>query len=437
MAFLDRPPQILRPAPDLELLYLPDPRFKRAILQLHFDRPLDDGRSPARTLLSRVLEQGSARLPSQMHLTRAEEQLYGASVGLDGQRMAETHRLHLDLSWVGERFLPAGSAVEDGILRLGRELLEDPCRDGDGGFPAATVTRERDQLVRRIRSLKDDRDSYARERFVSALCAGEPYGTPPWGTEEQLAALGASQLDAPPHDLLDRARLSALLVGPVEPERVVEQLADWFGPAGRGAGDRPATPDPVLRTPGALREVREELPVDQARFQFGFRFTPPADARAFEALSLANGILGGGAHGRLFRIVREERSLCYGIYSTVRSRKGVLAVGAGIDAGSYEEVRDEVLAQVAVVAAGGWRPEEEQAARASVLNRLDSLGDSPGAVAQFHERERLLGFRRTPAQRAADLAAVGAEDIAAAAAGWAPDLVYLLAGAPAPVGTPS
>ncbi|MBL7009487.1 MAG: insulinase family protein [Planctomycetes bacterium] len=433
MALLDRAPQILHPAPDLELLYLPEPRFKRALLQLHFDQPLADGSSPARTLLCRVLEQGTRGLPTQMHLTRREEQLYGASVGVDGERLSEVHRVHLSLAWVGERFLPAGSDVEEGILGLGRELLEDPCRDPGGSFPEATVVRERDQLVRRIRSLQDDRDSYARERFVAEMCAGEPFGTPPWGTEEQVLELGSESLEDARSGMLDGASLSALLVGPVLPQRAMEQLSEWFGAGGvRGGGPRPLPPAPLLKRPRELREVREELAVDQARFQFGFRFQPPEDAAAFEALSLASSILGGGSHGRLFRIVREERSLCYGIYSTVRTRKGILAVGAGIDAGSYEEVRDEVLKQVAVVAAGGWREEEEHAARASVLNRLDSLGDSPGAVAQFIERERLLGFRRSPARRAQDLSAVTREQIAAAAAGWQPDLVYLLAGAAAP-----
>ncbi len=432
MALLDRPPQILHPAPGLELLHLHEPRFKRALLQLFLDRPLDDGLSPARSLLARVLEQGTVSLPTQMHLTRREEELYGSSVGVDGERLSETHRVRLDLGWVGERFLPAGAGVEAGMLALGRELLEEPQRDAQGAFPAATVERERTQLARRIRSLPDDRDAYARDRFLRTLCPDEPYGTPPWGSEEAVLGLGAAELEEARSALLDGARISAVVVGPADAQRVGEALAAWFGPGGpRGDRERTEPPAPQLRTPGALREVREELPVDQARFHFGFRFRPPADAAAFEALALANAILGGGAQGRLFRIVREERSLCYGISSSVRSRKGILAVGAGIDARSYAEVRDEVLEQVRVVAAGGWTEQEEASARAGVRNWLDSLGDSPGGVAQFLERERLLGFRRTPAQRAADSAAVGREAIAAAAAAWQPDLVYLLAG-PAP-----
>lgn len=433
MALLDRPPLVLQPAPALELLALPEPRFKRAQLVLHFDRPLDDGRAPARSLLAEVLEQGTRRHPNQMELSRAEEDLYAASVSLDSDRQADAHRLRLALSWVGERFLPPGAQVADGSLRLGRELLEEPCRGAGGApFPDATLARERAQLARRIRSLPDERDAYARERFLALLCPDEPYGTPPWGSAEAIEGLDGAALEAARRDLLEHAAVSAVLVGPVDPEPVAALLADWFGAGGSLAGaPREALSAPSFRLPARLREECERLELDQARFRLGFRFVPPREPLACEAHALASSILGGGVHGRLFRIVREERSLCYGIGSTLRTRKGILGVSAGIDAGSYEAVRDEVMRQVAILAAGGWTEDEERAARANHLNRLDALADAPGALAWFFERERLLGFRRTPAGRAADLARVGRDDIAAAAASWQPSLVYLLAGAAA------
>ncbi|RMH04092.1 MAG: insulinase family protein [Planctomycetota bacterium] len=424
----DRPPLRLLPAPGLELLVLPDARFKRALLQVHFDSPFTDGRSPARVLAAQILEQGTRSHPSQMHLTRAEESLYGASVGLDGRRLADGHRVTLAVSWVGERFLPAGAAVQAGVCALARELLEEPARDAAGQIPAATLERERRQLLRRIRSLSDDRAAYSRQRFLQLLCGDDPFGRPLWGGEEEVAALKEEDLEAARHGLLEQARISAVLVGPADPEEVAAFLADWFGAGGPHADAvRPPLPPVRLDRPDRLREDREALPLDQARLHFGFRFPPPATPEDFEALTLANAILGGGAQGRLFRIVREQRSLCYGISSSLRARKGILAVGAGIDAASYREVRDEILAQAAVVAAGDWSEEEEAAARAGLRDQLDSLADSPSGLARFHDRERLLGFRRTPSERVRDVAAVTRERIAAAAAAWEPALVYLLA----------
>lgn len=423
MVLNQHPPIRLEPAPGMVLLCLPDSRFKRAQLEVHFDHYVGDGLSPARTLLVRLLEQGSARHPSQMAITRAEELLYGAEIQIDGDRLAESHRFSLGMAWVGDRFLPKGAGVEHGTLSLGRELLTEPLR-GAGGelFPPASFERERQQLVRRIQSLKDDRAAWAHERFLACLCADEPYGIPPWGSAEQIAALEPEDCERARLGLLASAPLTAVAVGPINPD----ELATWLESLG---GDRTKPlPSTTTRDAGELREVREHLAIDQARFLMGFRFTPPADAEQMEALSLTSSLLGGGTHSRLFRVVREERSLCYGISSSIRTRKGILTVGAGIDADSYEEVRDEVLNQIGQLACGEFSEKELSLTKVNLLNDLDALGDSAPSLAGFFTREEHLGFGRTPACRAEMIKSIGRDQIMATAAGFAPDLAYLLSG---------
>lgn len=430
MPLLETVPEVQTLAPGVRLACLPEARYKRAELQLDFDRPLD-GQSPARTLLAMVLLQGTERHPSAMHLEQAMEQCYGASVDFSGDRMGEMHRMSLELTWVGERFLPPGDAagLSAAVLALGRELLEEPHRGPAGApFPDATLERERAQLLRRIASLKDDRQAYAEERFLALLCAGEPLGRPPYGDEAEVAALTAADLERARLDLLRRSAVSAIAVGPLAAERIAAALEGWLGAGGpHAAAARQEPPPPQLRVPERLREQRERLPIDQARFFLGFRFVPPRSGPEMEALTLANGLFGGGSHGRLFRVVREQRSRAYGIYSTLRTRKGILTVEAGIDAAHYGEVRDEVLAQWQAIARGDFTPDELEMARANVHNDLQSLADSAAAVAHYYARELHLGFLRSPAQRAAMLAAVTPAQVAAAAAAWQPDLAYLLA----------
>lgn len=426
MPFLDKKPEIRRPAPGVELVCLPDERFKRALVLFHFDRPLDE-RSPARTLLCRVLEQGSAAYPSRMELSRVLESLYGAAMEVDGNKLAEMHRVTLAVTWVGGRFLPADNTVARDALALGREVLENPLRGQDGApFSMEIFQRERDQLVRHIRSLVDDRSAYAEERFFAEMCAGEPYGRPPYGDEATVSALDAAALEEARVDLLERATVTVLALGPVDANTLEEAVREWLGAPGLEAA-REAPPAPVPKRPDELRSVRETIEVDQARFLMGFRIPPPRTAAELERLSLANAVFGSGTSSRLFREVREERSLAYGIYSTIRSVKGLLVVEAGIDAGSFEEVRDQVLAQVADLAGGGATADELAVAKAAVMNDLNAIGDTARGLANFFTRERLVGLNRTPAQRAAELQSVQLEELAGAAAQWQPDLVYLLA----------
>lgn len=427
MPILDQSAEISHPAPGVTLLCLPEDRFKRVIFRVHFDRPLDP-LSPARTLLAEVLQQGTATRPSRKLLAQAMEERYAATLAMGSDRIAEAQRSTLSLDWVGSRFLPAGNRVEREMLDLGRELLEKPA-PGPGGEPFApeTLERERAQLIRHIESLQDDRSRYASEKFLAALCEGEPLGTPPYGDPQIVEQLQAEDLETARSDLLTRASVTAVAVGPVRKQTLHEFLADWFG---QEAADRQDIPTPVWKQPQDVREMHEHLSVDQARMLFGWRFTPPGTQREFEALALANSLLGGGAHGRLFRIVREERSQAYGIYSWVRSVKGILTVEAGIDAQSFDSVRNEIHVQIEAIAKGEFHEEEVDVARINTLNSLHGIGDSAVSMARFFGLEYLRGFQRTPAQRAQDVQSITREEIMQAAAGWKPDLVYLLSAAP-------
>jgi predicted Zn-dependent peptidase len=410
-------------APGVELISLQDARFKRALLSLHFELPLDAG-CAARSLLTQVLQQGSARHPGQLHLAQALQEAFGAELDVSGERSGEAHELCLRLSWVGERFLPPGSGILQPLLGLARELLEEPLRGKSGAaFDADILAREQAQLLRRIQALQDDRGAWAEQRFLETMCAGEPYSRAYWGTETEVRALTANALEAARREWLAQARLTAVAVGPMDPAPIAAFLQQWFG----GRKEPAPLPEAVQRRPGARKELREELPCDQARFFYGFRCPMPADLAEREALGLAVSILGGGVHGRLFRIVREERSQAYSIYAHLHPRKGIMTVEAGLDGEQADSVRDEVDTQIRALQQAGPSAEEMEQARRGTEDRLAALGDRPSALAAYFARERSLGLARAPAERVALLRSVTPAQVQAAARRWLPDTVYLLA----------
>ncbi|MDP7062476.1 MAG: pitrilysin family protein [Planctomycetota bacterium] len=422
MAFLQTIPELRRPAPGVELLCLPEPRFKRAQLGLSLDLPLDDGRA-ARTLLSEVLQQGSAAHPTRRDLSRALQEAYGANCSLYADRNGENHRIGISLGWVGERFLPPGNIVVPQLLEMVRQTLEEPRRGKDGQpFDEEVVERERKLLMQRLAERKDDRPGYAEERFISLMCEGEPYGLQAWDSEQAVAALTADDLEQARMELLATAKITAVVVGPCDPDIIAAWLADVFG----GRSKLATLPEIGRPVPAAIREVREQLPMDQAQFHYGFRYPEPADKRAFEALGFACSVLGGGSHGRLFRIVREQKSLAYGIYAMQRARKGLITVAAGIDASAYQEVRDEVDKQLAELQQNGPTAEEMEMTLVNRLDRLRGLADSGYELATYFVREHTLGLERSPAERAAILQDLKPTEIAEAARLLVPDMVYLL-----------
>lgn len=427
MKFLQTVPVRHFLAPGADLLLLPEPRFKRCLVQVHLERPLDD-LSPARTLLAQVLQQGTRNLTSRMAIARRLEELFGASLHFGGQRAAETHTMTMSLGWVGERFLPAGTEVMPQLVDLALEILSQPLRGANGSaFDADVFQRELAQLIRQIESFPDDRSAYAQEQFFQAMCKGEAFGRPVWGSLEEAQQLTSERLEEARLDLLNNARLRIIAVGPMEEQYIVQSFQQWFtGEHGLPSTHRAADDWPPPVEPGRLRHHFEEMDVDQAKFYFGFRTPQYREPRQLEASLLANQVLGGGVQGRLFRIIREERSLAYGIYSGMYSVKGMMVVSAGIDAGAFAEVRDEVRKQARLMAEQGPSEDELKMAKVYVLNGMRSIGDAAGSMATFYGREHRLGFARTPAQRAEMIEQITCDEVQQAAAGWKEDLCYLM-----------
>ncbi len=427
MRFLQTVPVQHLLAPGVDLLLLPEPRFKRSMVQIHIERPLDE-LSPARTLLAQVLQQGTQNFSSRMAIARRLEELFGASLHFGGQRAAETHAMTMSLSWVGERFLPEGAEVMQPLLDLACELLTQPMRGSNGAaFDDEVMQREQAQLIRQIESFPDDRSAYAQEQFFQAMCDGEPFGNPVWGSLEEARALTVDDLERARIDLIENGRLRIVAVGPIKEAEIVDGLSRWFeGEHSLPQLERSERDWPASVQPGELREYFEEMDVDQAKFYFGFRTPQYRDPFELEASLLANQVLGGGVQGRLFRIIREERSLAYGIYSGVYSVKGMMVVSAGIDAAAFEEVRDEVRKQARLLGDEGPTEHELEMAKVYVLNGMRSIGDAAGSMATFYGREHRLGFERTPAQRAEMIERVSLDDVRRAASAWKEDLCYLM-----------
>ena len=89
-------------------------------------------------------------------------------------------------------------------------------------------------------------------------------------------------------------------------------------------------------------------------------------------------------------------------------------------------VEQEILHQLAELAAGRFSQSELETARTGLLSDLRLLCDSPGRLDEFYTGRAAEGISQSPAELAAALCAVTAEDVCAAARRVRPDAVYTL-----------
>jgi predicted Zn-dependent peptidase len=177
---------------------------------------------------------------------------------------------------------------------------------------------------------------------------------------------------------------------------------------------------------GVVAEERQ--PVAQGKLAIGYRTRGTAFSPEAYALRAMTGVLGAFSHSKLFRNVRERASLAYYVYARLDGLKGAVYVHAGIDPQNYARARAIVEAQVADLAAGEISDEEWQSTLLMLESQLRALTDHPRRMVDRHLERSLAGGYVPVADERERLLSLSRHEVAEAAAGLSPDVVFFLHG---------
>ncbi len=174
-------------------------------------------------------------------------------------------------------------------------------------FAQGAVETERGVILEEIDMYEDTPDDLCAEKLFAEVFQGSSLARPILGSKESLARMtGASLKDY--HRRHYRADNTVVALAGSFTEEVLEDIRRRFSvlEAGKTPGIERAAYTPAF--------VATSKPIEQNHLILAFPGLTYASPKRF-ALQLLSSILGGGVSSRLFQQVREQRGLCYAIYS--------------------------------------------------------------------------------------------------------------------------
>jgi predicted Zn-dependent peptidase len=179
----------------------------------------------------------------------------------------------------------------------------------NSSYAQVELDREREVILQEIAGINDSPDELAYDLLQDAAFPEQPVGRPVIGTPQTVASFSADDLR---RFLKERYVASSTVVsaaGAVVHDQLVRHVEAQFGPlnGGRGIGSEEA------RYVGGVRSAPKTF--EQSHLLLGFA-APSYKAKDFLTAQVYSGLMGGGMSSRLFQEVREERGLCYAIYSS-------------------------------------------------------------------------------------------------------------------------
>jgi predicted Zn-dependent peptidase len=349
-------------------------------------------------------ENGMAHFLEHLVFKGGEKYDHYKKVNETAERMGGTLNAYTSHDLVAFHITVRAEAAMEAIDLLtdfvGRPLLD-----------AGELDRERGVVIQEIQRYKDQPSAVAEELIDRAAFGEHPLGRTVLGPEEHLRTFSREAIVAFRERRWAGQRGGAFIVGNVDHVPANGAVAELFG-----RFPQLAAPEPYDPAPDVQRQVLvERRDSNQSHLRLMYRpdvdVTDPAQRAA---MSIYSTLLGGSMGSRLFDEIREQRGLCYSVWSVdhALADAGILQLGAGLESSKTAEAYARMREIVAELHRDGPTEEEVDRARAYAAGRRVLAFENTNAVARFAATQAIVFGEDIDPDRAIDaLDAVTFDDV--------------------------
>jgi len=250
-------------------------------------------------------------------------------------------------------------------------------------LPPEEYLKEQEVIRREFAMNLDDPDRMTGLLLFATAYQKHPYRLPVIGQMEIYNQLTQEQVMLYYKTRYVPNNLTFIVAGDVDPEKVHQQLDDFFKAypeKSLKAVFIPAEPPQLGR-----REVHNEFATELTRLSLAWHI-PEVTHPDVPALDLLSTILGDGRSSRLYRRVREEAGLAFAVsaFSYTPGDPGLLGVDATVDPKKREAAQQLILQIIGEVKqAGATADELMKAKKISLSHHLDALATMRGQASDI------------------------------------------------------
>ncbi|MBM3520274.1 MAG: insulinase family protein [Alphaproteobacteria bacterium] len=251
------------------------------------------------------------------------------------------------------------------------------------------LERERDVILQEIAAAHDQPDDLVFDLAQRACYGSHPLGRSILGTSTTVGSLSRDQIIAWRDRHYWGTRMVICAAGNIDHAELVAEAERLFGSV--TAGDSTARQKPDFAPTFAC----EEKPLDQAHVVLAFSAPGYRDPDIY-VLQVLSSILGGGMSSRLFQEVRENRGLCYSVFSFGSAYEdagqlGVYAATSQEHARELMEVTTDVMLSVVRQVGEAEIARAKAQLKASLVMSLENASSRADQIAR-----QFLAFGKVP-----------------------------------------
>lgn len=403
---------------------IPTKKFKTITMSLRLQSPLTKETTTLRTLLTFVIVAATKKYPSTKELASYLDENYGARLSTNIATKGKSQTINVYSSFVNDVYLPINESLLVRQIQLLSDLFFNPLVQ-DQKFDEEIVKMKKKELKERLQVNKDDKFSYSLDKLFEYMGKNHTLGIPSTGYEDEIDTISSHDLYKYFLETIQNDEKHLYVVGDID-ESIIDILNQHLQ-FPENNKDYPSAYSFDSQRQDVL-EIIEEQDLTQSKLNMGYRIGCDFASNHHYAFTVFNALFGGFSQSRLFKVVREENSLCYYVSSSYDAFNGIMIVNAGIEAKDYQKTMSLIKEQLEDIQNGNLSDNDIQIAKIMLQNALRKTNDEAGSMIALAYNRDITHKQETNDEYIQKLLNVSKEDIINVAKKVQLDTIFFLTG---------
>ena len=388
-------------------------KFKTNVYALYLTIPLTKENVTYNALIPTVLKRGCEKYNNQLEISKKLEEMYDATFGIGITKVGNNEVLKFYLESLNNNYLPNNEDLSKTSIEMLLNIVMKPYLV-NGKFDDDYVEQEKENLKKVIESRKDNKDTYATNRFLEEMFKEESYGLYKFGNIDEIDNITSEKLYEKYKELIKNSEKYLYIVGDVKNLNIESYNID----------EKEITISKEFPVKISEKEniVKEQMDVTQGKLVIGLN-TPNNKQ---EVIALYNTILGKGANSKLFLNVREKEGLAYSAGSTYLKRNNAIIISTGIEVSKYNKAVEVIKNQLKDMEDGNITEKEMKDAKQFINAGLNLINESSENMIEYRFDKDLYNEEMDIEKYRKKIEEIKKEDIVKVAKQIKIDTIYFL-----------
>ena len=361
-------------------------KFKTIKIRVSFRNKIKKEEITMRNILSDMLTYSTKSCKTKRDFNIKAQNLYAATVISSNTRYGNYINTDITMTVLNDKYTEKGNYNE--AVKFLKEIIYSP-NVVKNKFNEEQLETIKVNVKTSLESLKEDSSYYSILRLYEEMDEDSPLSYRMCGYIEDLDKINTSNLYDCYKNMIDKDLMDVFVIGDIDFTKTEKLIKDNFSlKTFKRNRTEYYLEDKKPRSKKLI--VKEQDENSQSKLVIGCRTHNITKYERDYPLTLCNIIFGGSTESKLFREIREKRSLCYTISSVPNKLDNVIMIRSGVDKKNIKKAVKFIEDELNKMKKGKFSDEDIAKAKEYYNTAIESIEETENGIIETYYMMDLL-----------------------------------------------